>query len=184
MPFKTELLTNRLRLVPITPRHVRAFYENKEILSRLLGAQIPASWPVDPVIMKILKQQLDNSAAFDWADYIYIHKKDNKVVGDGGFKGPPGADGRVEIGYGVIPEYRNKGLATEAASALAERAFSNPAVSKIYAETTVTGTASMRVLQKLGMRQCGTGHNEEDGDLYCWQISRDEFEKNNGTFKD
>ena len=173
----SEILTERLRLIPITPEFVRAFYRNKDELSRLLGAGVPANWPVDPVILEILKDQLDNPSAFIWSDYIYIHRQDKKVIGDGGFKGPPDAGGLVEIGYAVLPEYRGMGLATEAARALLERAFSHSKVKSVCAETTVNGRASMAVLQKAGMQRCGARHDEEDGDLYCWRILREEFEK-------
>jgi len=177
MLSKTELYTPRLRLIPVSPAIVRAFFNDREELSRILGAVIPLDWPVDPVIMEILKRRPDDTGAFDWADYIYIHKQEKKVIGDGGFKGPPDTDGRVEIGYAIIPEYRNKGLATEGALALAEWAFSNVGVSKVCAETSVNGTASMRVVQKLGMQKCGARHDDEDGDLFCWQITREEYEK-------
>ena len=173
-----EIVTTRLRLVPITPELVRAFFNDRDKLSRLLKASIPNDWPVDPVIMEILIKRLDDPSAFEWADYICIHKEDGKVVGDGGFKGPPDTDGCVEIGYGIIPEYRKRGLATEAALALVELAFSHQEVKILCAETVIDGIASIRVLQKLGMHQHGTNHNDEDGDLYCWQLTRDDYEDN------
>ena len=37
-----------------------------------------------------------------------------RAVGSTGFHAPPDADGRVEIGYRVEPEYRRQGVATEA----------------------------------------------------------------------
>ncbi len=178
MPSSNSLVTARLRLVPVTPAHVRAFHSGNSELATLLAAIIPASWPVDPVIMEILKTQINNPAAFEWADFIYIHKQDNRIIGDGGFKGPPDSDGRLEIGYAVIPEYRGAGLATEAAQALVDYAFSFQEVKAICADTSVTGWASMRVLQKLGMHKCGARHDDEDGDCYCWQILRSEYRRN------
>lgn len=147
-------------------------------MSSLLDASVPDNWPVDPIILEILKKRLDDPAAFEWADYIYIHREDNEVIGDGGFKDRPDENGCVEIGYGLIPEYRNKGLATEAAKALLNHAFSNAEVTAVRAETVTTGFASMRILKKLGMEMCGSRHDDEDGDLYCWRISRDQYRAN------
>jgi RimJ/RimL family protein N-acetyltransferase len=179
---KNGLVTARLRLVPVTPAHVRAFYNGRDELARLLDATIPASWPVDPIILEILKTRINDTAAFEWAEFFYIHKQDNRIIGDGGFKGPPDSDGRLEMGYGIIPEYRNAGLATEAAHALVDYAFSFQEVNAVCADTAVTGLASMRILEKAGMHKCGARHDDEDGDCYCWQILRSEYRKNGQAF--
>jgi len=56
--------------------------------------------------------------------FSLVHRDGAVVVGTAGFKGPPGADGVVEIAYGVVPEHQGKGFATEAARALVAYAFS------------------------------------------------------------
>ena len=48
------------------------------------------------------------------------------ALSEGGFKGPPSAEGIVEIAYGVNPDQQCGGHATEAAGAMAESA--SPAV--------------------------------------------------------
>jgi RimJ/RimL family protein N-acetyltransferase len=174
---QTEIITERLRLVPVTTEVVRAYFQDRAKLSVLLGAEVPIDWPVDPVILEVLKGQMDKKGAFTWADFVYIHKADRKVMGDGGFKGPPGTDGRVEIGYAVLPEYRRKGLATEAARALLEMAFSHEEVQVVCAETVVNGLASAAVLQKIGMRRSGERRDDEDGDLFCWRVTREKYEE-------
>ena len=47
---------------------------------------------------------------FPWIGYFILHQ--NKIVGVGGYKGPPN-DNRIEIAYGVIPEKEGQGFATE-----------------------------------------------------------------------
>ena len=173
-----QILTPRMRLVPFSPEIVRAFFDNRDKLPILLGACVPHDWPVDPVILQILHDKLDDASAFVWSDYIYIHRRDNTVIGDGGFKGPPDANGCVDIGYAVIPGYRGQGLATEGARALLEQAFSHAEVCSVRADTSVNGLASMGVLRRIDMRQYGIGHNDEDGDLYCWQVTREQYEQN------
>lgn len=74
------------------------------------------------------------------------------VVGDIGFHGPPGADdGRVEIGYAVVPSMRGRGIATAACAALVDRAWSDGA-REIHADTEPGNSPSRRLLLSAGFR--------------------------------
>lgn len=79
---------------------------------------------------------------------------DGQVVGDVGFHGPPAADGpvEVEIGYGIVPPCRGRGIATAACGQLLELAWRQGA-GTVLAETEPPNLASRRVLQRLGFRQ-------------------------------
>ncbi len=72
-------------------------------------------------------------------------------MGSGGYKGPPDADGVVEIGYGLLPAWEGRGLATEAARELVRRAFADPRVGAVAAETLPHLVGSIRVMEKCGM---------------------------------
>ena len=54
------------------------------------------------------------------------------MIGTCAYKGKPDANGMVEIGYEIIPDYRLQGYATEAALALINHAFQFPGIQKIY----------------------------------------------------
>lgn len=89
---------------------------------------------------------------------------DGVVVGDVGFHGAPTAyDGSVEIGYGVVPAYRGRGIATEAAAALAGWAHRQPGVATVVAETETGNVASQQVLWKAGFAPTG-----EAGTTRCY----------------
>jgi RimJ/RimL family protein N-acetyltransferase len=75
------------------------------------------------------------------------------VIGGIGFFGPPDARGRVRFGYGLVPERRHDGVATEATLALLAAAWTDPRVLVALADTTVDNLASQRVLSKAGL-QC------------------------------
>jgi RimJ/RimL family protein N-acetyltransferase len=79
------------------------------------------------------------------------------LVACGGYFGPPLADGIVEIGYSVVPEWRRHGYATELVRALTTRAFGAPGVRRILAETEVENAASIGVLKGCGFQRMGTG---------------------------
>ena len=68
-----------------------------------------------------------------------------------GLKGPPDAEGLVEIGYSVLETHQRRGYATEAVRALIAWAKERGA-KRIAAETLPELLPSQRVMDKLGMR--------------------------------
>lgn len=76
------------------------------------------------------------------------------VVGGIGFHGPP-REGIVEVGYGVVPGVRGRGVATRALLCMAELARSTGRVSRMIGRTTPDNVASQRVMKAVGMRQSG-----------------------------
>ena len=101
--------------------------------------------------------------------FSMVHRDNDVVVGMAGFKGPPGADGMVEIAYGVAPEHQGKGYATEAAQALAAYAFASGRVRVVRAHTAPESNASTRVLTKCGFRHTGEVIDPEDGLVWQWE---------------
>ena len=49
--------------------------------------------------------------------------KERSLVGSGGYFGPPGREGVVEIGYSVLPEWQRRGYATEIVNSLVSHDF-------------------------------------------------------------
>ena len=79
------------------------------------------------------------------------------LIGSAGYKGPPSADGSVEVGYGIVEDHRRRGYATEAAMGLVDRAFSVAEVGRVIAETLPELAGSIGVLHKCGFRLLGAG---------------------------
>jgi ribosomal-protein-alanine N-acetyltransferase len=61
------------------------------------------------------------------------------------------ANQTAELGYGVARPYWGRGIATEAARATIDYAFSELTVAKIWARVDPRNVGSVRVLEKLGM---------------------------------
>ena len=101
--------------------------------------------------------------------FALVHAASGEVIGMGSFKGPPGADGVVEIAYGVVPDYQRKGYATEAAQALVAFAFGSGRVRVVLAHTLPDATASTRVLKKCGFRHIGEIVDPEAGLVWRWE---------------
>lgn len=150
--------TKSLNLIPQTIEEVRAMIEAMDPSEK---AQLSADWLA----------QLDASTSADpWTHgFSLVHRDSEIVVGKGGFKGPPGADGVVEIAYAVEPDHQGKGYATEAAQALATYAFSSGQVRIVRAHTLAEPNASTRVLIKCGFRHIGEVIDPEDGVVWRWE---------------
>lgn len=79
-----------------------------------------------------------------------VLKKENVLVGDICFKGPPDEQGQVEIGYGTYDRYQNKGIMTEAVRLLLSWCQTCPEIKTVLAETETGNTASEKILLKTG----------------------------------
>ena len=98
-----------------------------------------------------------------------MHRGTENVIGKCGFTGPPGADGTVEIAYGVAPEHEGKGYATEAAAALVSYALGHEQVRTVRVHTLPEPNASTRVLTKCKFRRVAEIVDPNDGLVWRWE---------------
>ena len=75
------------------------------------------------------------------------------LVGWGGFKGPPDADGAVEIGYAVAPAWEGRGVATAAVAELLREAWAAPGVRRVLAHTLAGGERLGTRAGEVGLRR-------------------------------
>ena len=154
----THIQTKTLKLVPLTLEEVRAMVEAMDSSEK---AQLSADW---------LAQLYASTSADPWTHgFSLVHRDSDIVVGKSGFKGPPAADGVVEIAYSVVPDYQGKGYATEAAQALVAFALSSGRVRVVRAHTLPESNASTRVLAKCGFRHVGEVIDPDDGLVWRWE---------------
>jgi [ribosomal protein S5]-alanine N-acetyltransferase len=66
-----------------------------------------------------------------------------------------GVTERVELLYALLPDWWGRGLATEAARACLRFAFEEAGLESVVAGTDPPNSASLRVIEKLGMRPVG-----------------------------
>ena len=154
----SHIETERLKLVAQTREDVRAYFEQMQPHER---AEVSPAWLA----------LLDGSSPADpWIHgFVLVHRASGGIIGRCGFKGPPGADGLVEIAYGVAPEHQGRGYATEAAEALVTYALSSGLVRGVRAHTLPQPNASGRVLTKCGFRQIGEVMDPDDGLVWRWE---------------
>ncbi|GHH57189.1 GNAT family N-acetyltransferase [Lentzea cavernae] len=147
----TDLVTARLILRPWTESDVKAVVQG--VREPSWAADFPAEG--DTVIVGVL---VDNPAWLSpFGHRLIIERATDEVVGSLGLFWPP-SDGRVEIGYGVVPSRQGRGYASEATAALAAFALRWDDVHAVHANVEPSNPASARVLEKAGFsRYASTG---------------------------
>lgn len=168
--------TARLRLLPYSPAHLLALIEGVRQFEEQMG--LPAaeglrdfivSDDVSPVYLANLRAA---AAADPWVHgFAVVHRESRSVIGSAGFKGPPEADGVVEIAYGIVPAHQGRGYATEAAEALVAFAFGSGRVRLVRAHTLTKPNASTHVLAKCKFKRVGEIVDPEDGPVWRWERS-------------
>lgn len=166
--------SGRLRMIAANAELVSNDLQGRGALSESLGAEVPENWPpdlYDHKAMEFAGRQLKNPHEAGWSFWYVLerHGDPQMVVGICGFKGRPDGDGVVEIGYSVLPQFRNRGFASEAVARLVEWAFSHGRVKEVRAETFPHLKQSIRVMEKNGFTYRGRG--SEHG-VVCYAVDR------------
>jgi RimJ/RimL family protein N-acetyltransferase len=149
----TNLRTERLELRPVRDEDIDRIleYRNRPEVTRWL-----LRTEVDPASFRAAWRR----AARDPDDHSVAVVIDGVVIGtvsldvvDG--MGQPGMPPRTEarLGYIFDPAYGGRGYATEAVSAIIAHAFDRLGVRRITAACFADNLASVRILEKVGMRR-------------------------------
>jgi ribosomal-protein-alanine N-acetyltransferase len=159
---------------PVTAELLDLEEQGVEELATQLGARPPLIWPPDFNGTEyrhwqrgLLAKHPDEHIYAGW--YIV---GDGELVGTCGFKGPPNQAGEVEIGYSIIAPRQRRGYASAAAELLVARAFADPRVETVLAETPPDHLASQAVLARCGFKPIGTRLDPDHGDVLCFQRRR------------
>ncbi|MEA9985426.1 GNAT family N-acetyltransferase [Subtercola sp. RTI3] len=104
------------------------------------------------ILPRFIADFRENGDPAPFGPYIVRRRSDGLAIGGLGFTGRPDADGTVEVGYGLIPDARGHGFATEALLAVIEIARRAGALI-VRADTAVENVRSQNVLLKCGFRE-------------------------------
>lgn len=164
----------RMRLVALTAELAALQVSDRERFFDALGVEFEASWPPELATPESLEDMsaalAANPADAGWYQWVYISPVMNRLVGMGGFKGGPGADGEVEIGYSMLSSFREQGLATEGVEALLEWAYGHDGVRQVVAFTQTERIAAQRVLEKAGfLADDAHAPGEPGDDVICYR---------------
>jgi RimJ/RimL family protein N-acetyltransferase len=171
-----ELLTARLRLVPITLEAMEAVLDgDPRRAEAIVGARFPRGWPDAPLLDVGFPYARDAIRAEPevrlWGDSLVLLRDEPRVVGSVIFHGRP-CDGVAEIGYSIEHSSRGYGLATEATRACLEWALAEVGIDAVQATTFPWHTASLGVIRNLGMQQITTREHDTLGELLVFERRR------------
>jgi RimJ/RimL family protein N-acetyltransferase len=85
---------------------------------------------------------------------LVVSLEDGTCTGDVNWR-PVGETGNVEIGICLLPEYRGRGIGTEAQRQLVDYLFATTPVHRLQAGTEVDNVAEQRALERVGFRREG-----------------------------
>jgi RimJ/RimL family protein N-acetyltransferase len=167
-----EVLTPRLRLRALSADDARlAIGSEREAFAARIGASVPDDWPGPalaaslPGIVAHMARHPVDAAGWVW---VVITRRGAVMVGDIGFHGPVRGVASAELGYLIFPAARGRGYATEAAAALLDWAFARVGVERVTAQIAPGNAASLRIAEKLGMRETAA----EDPGFRCFETIR------------
>ncbi len=167
-PPVPNISTARLELVAITPETMRSELAADGRLGELLQCRVTCEWPHadwEPHVFELLLKVFDERPEeIGWHRYILLRTgtaagpdiRPVLIGTTGGFRWP--TDRRsAEVGYAIIPEFRLRGYALEAARAMFAWIEGTGEVDYIFAHTFPELLGSIRILERCGFVLEGPG---------------------------
>jgi [ribosomal protein S5]-alanine N-acetyltransferase len=147
-----SLETSRLLLRPFAPEDavlVHAVYSDPQVMRYV------ATGPMaDIALTRRLLEDYDlHHRRHGFSFWAVIERSNGTLIGDAGLYRTPA--GEVELGYTLGVPWWGRGYATEAAMRWLSLAFDELAIDEVIALAEPANVASLRVLEKLGMRRDG-----------------------------
>jgi RimJ/RimL family protein N-acetyltransferase len=165
--IEMKLNTDRTILIPVDIEIMTAL--SGGVPKQLVGYEPHEEWPEDdlkeafPVFEELVKK--NGKDGFNL--WLVVEKENHLIIGSAGYMGRPDKEGTVEIGFGVIPDRRRKGLCSESVKALLNWGLSHEDVNGIIARCDKSNLASRKTILKLGFEYL----TEEDG-LLIWELKK------------
>ncbi len=126
------------------------------------------------ILAKKLKAEEENDLG--WV----LYNSEQNFIGEAGISLAPQRFQKAEISYSLHPDQWNKGLGTEVAKQLLCFCFNDLGLHRVEAGVAVNNFASIRVLEKVGMRREGTHRkilplSSGWSDNYAYAILKEEW---------
>ena len=163
LPLGHVLTTQRLRLEPCHSDHLpglQALNADPVVMRYITGrAETPAETPAETAAMIERVQARRAKWGYSW--WSFIERDAGELIGAGCIQNlrrggtEPDPDCPLEIGWRLRQDRWHRGLAIEAARAMAAFAFDVLEAPTLYAVCDPDNSASLAVMAKLGMRKRG-----------------------------
>lgn len=163
---------NRITLRPMTLDDAATMLGYRSIPEVNTYTYTPVWTSIDDAIahvQKLVPKLIDPESGF--GKWMIIRKDTGEVIGDVFLGKDAELQGTTEIGYMIHPDHAGHGFATEAARAAMRIGFEEWKVHRIYARVDEENIGSIRVCQRLGMRQeARLIENDKRGDVWSNEL--------------
>ncbi len=165
--------TERLELIPLTPRQLRLWVEDISTLEKEISS-VYRSEPMEGFFLEIVRGQINiteaDSIHYMWHSFwLIVRKEDRSIIGSADFKDVPDPYGDVEIGYGLGKEFEHNGYMTETVKVMCNWALNQSEVNSVIAETEMAGLASQRILARCGFKKY------KETDTFWWRVKKEDL---------
>ncbi len=145
------LETPRLRLRPMRMSDSADFYDyaRRPEVTVFLRWSPHSSEQYTKDYLRYIEQRYAMGEFYDWA---VVEKESGRMIGTCGFTRFDFSHNAGEIGYVLNPDFHGKGYGTEAAQRVVRFGFEELGLHRIEAKFIQGNQASLRVMEKLGMR--------------------------------
>jgi RimJ/RimL family protein N-acetyltransferase len=174
-PGPATLETPRLLLRPFTLDDAEPFLRMNSEPEIIRYTYQEALSSLEAAIDLMHRSPLKDYATWGYGRLAVVLKESGEVIGFCGLKYLPEI-GETEVGYRLMPEHWQQGLATEAAARAVEHGKKDLGLQRIVALVDPGNAASARVAEKIGLRlegQVPFPGIKTPLDLYAWEEGGD-----------
>ena len=153
IPLITQ--TPHLKLIAASRALLIAELQKPQYFPVLLGAALPADWPVGRYDQATAEEHLAQLTAggrdaAGWYGWFALRKATDGIpttlVGQASFHGPPDGAGCAEISFSVAEDWRGQGLGTELVAGLVQQAEHTGMVRRLTAFVPSGNLAALQIL--------------------------------------
>ncbi len=156
------LESERILLKPLSIRDLENIHTGRpDQIETIIDPAALSDAAMKAIAKKVELIRMADEENHDWYTYWLIAiKETGEGIGLIGFKGIPDESGYAEVGYGISPDYWNRGYTTEALKTLIRWAYGFPICKGITANALKTNIGSIKVLEHCNFRKIGSTEQE------------------------
>lgn len=183
--FESVLLTNRLELHHISANGLIELFEKKSDQAAIAGRDLLNPYQVlianpGPLGWRV-PQVKEDSATNKWFVRWIVLATSREIIGSVSFHSAPDSSGMIEIGLGIEPEFRGRGFAREALTAMWRWVVKEPGVKTLRYTVSPDNAPSIAVINYFGFTYMGQQMDEIDGPENIYEMSAVEFSQRWGV---
>jgi len=127
-----------------------------------------------PLPYRIPRVTLDPDAA-PYLLRVAVLREEGVIVGSAGFHARPDDDGMIEVGLGIVPQFRGRGLAQELLHGMWRWVIDEPGVRTLRYTVSPDNAPSQAIIRKLGFVHVGVQVDEVDGPEDVFELPAAEY---------